>query len=59
MERFSGCAVLIGIAIIIGGCFYSVALGNPGGPPPMAEARDLADSIARWSCVVGAIVAIG
>ena len=32
-DRIAWACVLLGVLMIIGGCFYSTVMKNPGGPP--------------------------
>ncbi|QDT03932.1 hypothetical protein K227x_23180 [Rubripirellula lacrimiformis] len=52
-------SVITGVAVTIVGCFYSIALRNPGGPPVSAGDAQGAIQLAYISCGIGATIALG
>lgn len=58
-SRLSWAAVVAGVLVILGGCIFSIALRNPGGPVvPIREAQR-AIRLAYMACALGATIAIG
>ncbi len=51
-------SMIAGTCIILGGCFISIALRNPGGPPVPVKDANQAIQFAYIACAVGAFIAI-
>ena len=55
---FCWLSVLAGLCTILGGCFYSIAYRNPGGPPVPASEAKWAVQIAYVTFGIGVVLAV-
>lgn len=57
-DTISWLCILLGFVIIFGGCFFSIALRNPGGTPVSADEERRARMVAYVAFGLGAALAI-
>ena len=58
-DRIAWACALLGGLMIIGSCFYSIMMKNPGGPPVSLDEERRANLLAVVGCGVGAVVGVG
>ena len=58
-DRMAYFSILLGILVILGACFYSFALRNPGGEPVSQTEARRARLVADGAFAGGAVLAIG
>ena len=58
-DRIAWVFVCVGVLVILGGCFVSMAMKNPGGIPVSLDEERRANFVFIVCCRVGAAVGIG